>query len=123
MKQERYWLRGGIIFSVTSLVLGFFLAGAVFTSGFTGDKGIIIHIIQSIFLTVSAPGLFVKNFMGFPTGIGIAICVTFISWFLIGSILGWIYGKIKSGNQNWLWGSIIGLVLFFLLIIVFIPYP
>ncbi len=73
-----YWLRGGIIFSI---------------------------IVPLVFLLWQA----VIDWNAAPTAwdgiLGIAMIIVFLTSFIIGAFIGWIYGKVKSRRTNELAGK------------------
>ena len=91
-KDWSYWLKGGIIGILISLV---FLA----SSYFTGQIKIVSYINQCLippcssdlhfYLFSNSNFLFVREFL-------ISMIVILICCFIIGSFIGWIVGKIKS---------------------------
>ena len=106
------WLKGGVIFS--SIVLIFYLIALVgenITNGFGGLDFIIVPVFLLLVL-LSAPLIFIFSKLGlfnlfFNSGEmfgsspkllgGIALL---IFYFLIGALIGWIVGKIKSKNSK-----------------------
>jgi len=93
MKQKRYWLRGGIILG--SIVCFLSIVSIIPYSPF-----FIINIILSM------PHWWIVKLTGYCTGgescIGTWLIIFsflyVIEGFVLGSLLGWLYGKIKNRN-------------------------
>ena len=80
MNQKKYWLRGGLTLALLDIVLILSLWN------FGGLDG------RFIFLDITQPVIFESGMVGtYFQGI--------ISYFISGSLLGWIYGKIKNTNK------------------------
>ena len=108
--KKRYWLRSGMrfgLFSVATIVVPMIRTGDYFEV----YVGLPVYILQMI---LSIPVFLISNPFNLFEGIlgnckrGEILCeLTFIGdislvvfWFLAGSFLGWLYGKIKSRRSN-----------------------
>jgi hypothetical protein len=98
--QKRYWLRGGITVLVIWLVL-IIVAHLFSNSGFAPIFGLPVVLLS---LPANAidfnSGIFYKSTLylfGEATFLGFLFLVTF--YFFIGSIIGFLYGKIKKQKQ------------------------
>jgi len=103
-----YWLRGGLFFAVLSLLIytfsSFFLIFYSSTS-ITNPSLVSGNITNLIWLAtdklstfiVIGPGFLINFFDSFPRGsVVMSAIVVFVFWFVIGTILGWLYGKLKN---------------------------
>ena len=88
-KQKRYWLRFGI-----ALVFAYVVIGAISfvllmncTDGFNCLK-------YSIPLIIATGPVFERINDFLPSGV--ILLINAIIWFLIGSFIGWVYGKMKK---------------------------
>lgn len=104
MIQKRYWLKGGLILSGLYIFLSAasFLLNEVFELDVTG----------MFFILLQAPLYFFYGFLGgrgggffngleafaLPSIIGYTFLV--VIYFIVGAILGWLYGKIKSRKSS-----------------------
>jgi len=93
MNQKRYWLRGGIIgvTGISLISLGLAMLG-------------LVVLVDNTFWTFA-------EYLGSPiisslcsgwcigTGIIVGSPIFIVETFIIGAILGWIYGKIKNRNH------------------------
>ena len=94
------WLKGGLIFASLYLVISIILfslpcddSGGLFSGG-TGGSCLGIGVL---ILFTSSPGLAVLNLFGIDTQSRfLLIFVTTIGYFIIGSAIGWVIGKLKS---------------------------
>ena len=91
-KDWPYWLKGGIIVSVFALI--FRLAGSMFL--LFDSSNIFERILSYISFFLGYPfGIPLANILN--TGITIIDFILFLIFYsLIGALIGWIYGKIKS---------------------------
>jgi hypothetical protein len=85
--QKRYWLRGGIIISVLYLVLA---VAAIFGSHPNAAA------VNSINMISPAQYFIPYNILG---NMPLVFFIGFFFWFVIGVVLGWLYGKIKNRNK------------------------
>ncbi|OHA24032.1 MAG: hypothetical protein A3B11_01575 [Candidatus Taylorbacteria bacterium RIFCSPLOWO2_01_FULL_44_26] len=96
MKQKRYWLRGGVIFLSIYALLQII---SMLTELNNGSVAIIFYIINSP--TWSVLSLFVnQNTYTALHSFFVIIPFSAVLYFIVGSILGWIYGKIKNRNKT-----------------------
>jgi hypothetical protein len=114
-KNWPYWLKGGIIGSLTYLII--IVPSLYFT---INDIGIFDNIGFNFYLILSLPSAVIPFFgncsfnygfnpskysycdiFGFVTGSlpVVALFFSFITYFIIGGIIGYIYGKIKNRKQ------------------------
>src|SRR3989344_4254200 len=98
-KNWSYWVKGGIIFTIIIFIFQIIGAFAVLS----GTKNLIF-----------APFIFVQGFLNYPFGIPIAnfletlsfgiypltLLLNLVYLFIIGAIIGLIYGKIKNRGVN-----------------------
>ena len=94
-KDWSYWLKGGII----GLIL-FFLVLIIVSLKLNSDFAFIVYFLlwmPLLFLEDSA--LFFYQIEGYPQPTILGIVCIGIVYFLVGSLLGWIVGKVKSRNQ------------------------
>jgi len=103
-KDLPYWLKGGIIGLVFALTLSLVFLSIHEFRLFGGVDGLFNFIIWIILVLV--PGLLINIFFNFSLGEK-ALSTTFqifvfssIFYFILGSIIGWIVGKIKGGNKK-----------------------
>ena len=89
-KDLSYWLKGGILSAIIFVI--FFLLAIYIDSKYGGHPGLVIFPLIPIL-----SGLFTLNVSGIKFFI-IAIPISLIFWFIVGAIIGWIYGKIKNRN-------------------------
>ncbi len=83
--QKRYWLRGGVILGILSLVCGY-----AFNTVNTADFPLLDVLYFPVLVVVISFSLFDPQMQ---------FVIFFVYGFIIGSILGWIYGKIKNRNK------------------------
>ena len=87
-KERPYWLKGGII-----IILFYILIGIVFSiydfATFDDFKGFFT------FMYFVGPGSFIFGIDG-PMEFITSFIFTIAIYFIIGAIIGWIYGKIKN---------------------------
>ena len=95
MKQKRYWLRFGFGF----LGFVFILFWILFFFGPKDD----VWGISNAFILSNVPGGLVYGLFNVhlpdTKEIPIIISLSIIIYFIIGAIIGWIYGKIKNRNK------------------------
>jgi len=85
-KNKRYWLRGGVVGGVIGILIfaiNYFLKESFFMI-FVAPIGLILMLFGDL------------NKENFILGGIIAILLIFIFYFLLGTIIGYIYGKIKQ---------------------------
>ncbi len=92
MKTKRYWLCGGIIAAVISLILGW---SCIY--GNACSDVIVAIYIPALFAAFSKGGLFSPHA---PSELKILVWII-INGFVYGAILGWIYGRIKNRKNKW----------------------
>lgn|SRR3989344_1374752 len=103
------WLKGGITISSLLLICyyGFLLLIILESSLFPGDDAIGL-IIGIVFLLISFIFLFPAFVLGLDTGsqgaaiIGteiFGVLISFIVWFLLGAIIGFIVGKMRGEER------------------------
>ena len=111
MNQKKYWLRVGIGFSLVGVLLlvvleliergplGFLSSGSFDAFGF------------ALGMFTTYPYLFVSKLLGYDVWNGERLFggfgsnfffyfITVLVWFIIGAIIGWIYGRIKYGDKS-----------------------
>ncbi len=97
-----YWVKGGLIFDVLVILVGLILLPFKFEwCIFTCTK-----VFYSLYLyfpvAYMIKSIFGDNF-GFNSNLGNLLLVTTLSivfYFVIGAIIGWIYGKIKQRREQ-----------------------
>ena len=90
------WLKWGIIVSILYLIIGLILIKyPCDSSGYLGGQCLGLGLS---FIFISSPGLGIMNLLGieYSENIYLVIITTFFIYFIIGSILGWLYGKLKK---------------------------
>ena len=96
-KSKPYWLKGGII--LDSIYCTLFLVGILF-SPLSVISSAIKEVVEALILVISVPGIWIITFaprLSYNEGIGWEFFIgALIAYFLIGAIIGWIYGQIKS---------------------------
>lgn len=99
-----YWLKGGIICLIIVILLTiigvgiFYLLGLVFQiSGIIPLFSFIIAISPGLFIGITLLGMSFKSFSGIDAIITIIISI--IIYFIFGTFIGWIVGKVKSRRQ------------------------
>ena len=87
MKDKKYWLKGGLTVSLIAFVV-LFLGTLV-----TND---ISPIMSSLYF----PGIWLAKAINADILFFIPTAIVFglIVYFFLGSIIGWIYGKLKNSN-------------------------
>ena len=92
--KKRYWLRGGIILALVIVILDF-AGGYLFW----------VHSVPSLKFIVWAslisimPSSFINQLThGLMTPVMLPVNIVF--YFVLGSIIGWIYGKIKNKTKK-----------------------
>ena len=111
MDEKRYWLRGGLKASIIPLIF-VIIYGLTFMLNFLNAPNSIIQLLFillyvstilliPLFIFPFSKEILIINREGlppFPSVLG--IFTIFILWFVIGAIIGFIYGKIKNrGNK------------------------
>lgn len=93
----RTWLKGGLI--GLGIIVSIFLIDILLglPSPFSGEGSMFIFFLSSLpFLVVF--DFFDKNPYSWLFAFTIYTTVTFLAYFLVGAIIGWIVGKIKSSK-------------------------
>ena len=120
MKQKRYWLRFGIVFSIlgalsviayytyntwcnTSCNIPEFFEYIIFYPSLPATFAVLL-IGQPIMYLVKYFDIDMYHLFGIDTdhillSVYFAVVLQVIIYFTIGSIIGWIYGKIKNRNK------------------------
>lgn len=94
MNQKRYWLRGGITLVVISIIIALFRYPSgipACTGGFCDSFPYWLHTFF--------PGELVTIWinMGFSEAyIYLSTIIGLIIYFIVGAVIGWIYGKVKA---------------------------
>ena len=95
--KKKYWLRGGILLLIIGIVINFVELFVLNTgtclnlSTLGGDDTYGTGL--PIWCHILSPGAYLPiPFIG--------LIIFLVVWFFYGTILGWIYGKIKNKNQN-----------------------
>lgn len=102
-KNWSYWLKGGVITFSADFIIVLLI---IFTSHKSESIGWGLIFTQIPF-SFTLLGFFSK-ILCYPVSINtasaceipLAIIGGLISWFIIGALIGWIYGKIKNRNQS-----------------------
>ena len=89
-KDLNYWLKGGILSAIIFVIV--FLLAFYLDATYGGHPGLLIFPLIPIL-----SGLFTLNVSGIKFFI-IAIPISLIFWFIVGAIIGGVYGKIKNRN-------------------------
>ena len=91
-KDLNYWLKGGILSAIIFVIV--FLLAFYLDATYGGHPGLLIFplipliILSSLFnLDISLTNSFI-----------IVILLLLFFWFIVGAIIGWMYGKIKNRN-------------------------
>ncbi len=87
-KDWSYWFRGGLSLGFIGILLFF-----IWQVSYINHKYIISDLISSLSFPI---GYLVYYFSDFS--LLIIIPLYFIYYFIIGALIGWIYGKIKNRN-------------------------
>jgi len=91
--EKRHWLRGGIV----SLVLFLILLVLSIVSP-SSDMGNVFHYVL---LLMGFPVYFLSRFIPISFGPFTSFSVLIIPYsFVVGALIGWIYGKIKKRKQR-----------------------
>ncbi len=93
MQNKRYWLRGGIIILVLSLLT------QLLTFIPQGDLNLFYALTNGIALEGLSLFYYTGYNVGYITHPVIVIITSSIIYFCIGIIFGWIYGEIKNRNK------------------------
>ncbi len=92
------WLKGGMIVSILYLIIGLILIKyPCDSSGYLGGQCLGLGVL---FIFISSPSLGILNLLGieYSKNPYLVIITTFFVYFIIGSILGWLYGKLKKSS-------------------------
>jgi len=93
--KKNYSLRFGLIFGITSLIVGIILMNS-------GQGGSFILIVTHAIVALPITLLFVYG-LGFQSSSSnediLMVVIGTIMYVVIGIIIGWIYGKVKSRKQ------------------------
>lgn len=95
----RAWLKGGLIGIGFSVI--FMIVAIIFNANFLGD------FLAKISFWFSSPFVYLFQMLGLDkTGENYGLIVIFIflglalEFFILGSLIGWIIGKVKSKNKQ-----------------------
>jgi hypothetical protein len=96
---KKYWLRFGLILLIAYIVIGaisyvLIIECSAHTSGLDGFG----CLKYSIPLIIATAPFFERINDFFPNGI--IFLLNAAVWFLVGSIIGWIYGKLKRWKET-----------------------
>ncbi len=95
-----YWLKGGIIPSLVYLLIAciFFILGEMELLNKATEL-----ILTRLFMIMSIPTItsFYAIFPDYSASFFNITTITATGYFIIGAIIGWIYGKIKNRNSNY----------------------
>lgn len=91
---KRYWLRGGLAFAILSLVVGFLLM-----MGGEGSRLMIVLTHGIAMLPIALPLVGIFNFQTSNEDL-YAVLFGTITYFVVGVLFGYIYGKIKNRNRG-----------------------
>ena len=105
VKRKRYWLRGGIVLSVVVIIILLISINFQISLGLKSKpKYPFFAMIFALFLVL--PAIILSFIMLILSNIGFVIpksifpiltfLITAIFWFIIGAIIGYIYGKVKQ---------------------------
>jgi hypothetical protein len=83
----KYWLKGALIAGAVSLIFNLIHAIVVITGS---------SLMQSTFIPLAAIFPLIFGMNSLPLIILISIVGNFILYFIIGALIGWMIGKIKS---------------------------
>jgi hypothetical protein len=103
MKNYPYWARGGIVSVVLSAVVAlilfiFFTCSTPFTDSCWFPSWAVIFYLPLVIFQINLP-VYPASFADTAFLIKI-ILAAIIFYFIIGAIIGWIYGKIKNRNKT-----------------------
>lgn len=102
-KNLPYWLKGGVIFLVISIFLHLFIKLLYVLTPIVGISFLIWYPLSWILYFLPSLIIFWNSIFEPDTFIpivsGTNVIHVFIFYFIIGAIIGWIYGKIKSRKQ------------------------
>ena len=90
MKQKRYWLRGAIVAVMIHIGLSLILLSITGLHP-TDNNDLIGLVFPNVLL-----GLLFVDFLPDIFGPWSVLCWLVLFWFMVGSFIGWIYGKIKN---------------------------
>jgi hypothetical protein len=96
INKKKYWLRGGILFASMSMVVGFwFMQGVDSDTFLILTHGLVALPFVIIFRDIfSADGEMFRNYESF-----FIVLSGTVTYFILGVIAGWIYGKIKNRKK------------------------
>ena len=101
LKSKPYWIKGGII--LDSIYCALFLLG-ILLSPLSIINSAVKEVVEALILFISVPGIWIITFapgLSYNEGIGWGFFIgALIAYFLIGAIIGWIYGQIKTPHVN-----------------------
>lgn len=113
-----WWLRCGLKGVLINLLIIIFSFVLLFILAFFIDGGDGMGVAILFFIIVSFSQLFLLPFLGFSdffmgnNGLIFSYCVGFISWFIIGVIIGYISNSQRNFfSKSWRIGIIIGLII------------
>ena len=96
-KNLPHWLKGGIItvlIFISAFILSLFLPPYC-PHSVLGGCGLVIEP----FVYTLIPGWFITDFID-DGNIYVGFLASFIVYFILGALIGWIYGKIKNNKQK-----------------------
>jgi hypothetical protein len=102
MNNKKYWLRGGLIFVIISILLMSTILFEIFDTPF-GNFNLMKDTSNNLLFTLpfSQCGLITQC-----SGEGCMICIfaipviILVDFFIIGTFIGWVYGKIKNRKKD-----------------------
>jgi|SRR6185369_13077460 len=97
MKQKRYWLRVGITLAIINIILCVIAFNLPEVKNPHNNSDLIALLFPNILISS-----FALSWMGWSEGMPTILVYLIpgsIFWFIVGAILGWIYGKIKNRNK------------------------
>ena len=101
-KNWSYWVRGGIIGILSWLIIAFL---AYFLSTYL-ESGFLVWILFILVILALFPTIFIQgesvfttglDALNLPTALGYILIVIF--WFVIGALIGFIIGRLKSKKE------------------------
>ena len=95
-KDWSYWLKGGVILGIIAIVVEVIdlVAGKIFCSDPFAGNGASLCLFPT--RVIELP---IVMMIGIQNNL-IILITSIVIWFLIGTIIGWIYGKIKGRSDN-----------------------
>ncbi len=110
MNNKRYWVRGGIVFLIVEVINAVTILWDV--DPFGGYFGLELNYVPNMLI-----GIFNSSFIPFN------VTLYLLYGFVLGSLLGWLFGKIKNNiRKPWLRGGIIGVLLYGIITLILIPF-